>query len=397
MVAPLVEPADELTVDEVRRYSRHLIIPDVGMTGQKRLKNAKVLVIGAGGLGSPALLYLAAAGVGTIGIAEFDEVDESNLQRQIIHTQSDIGKSKAQSARESVLEANPYVNVVLHEERLDNDNVMQVFEGYDLIVDGTDNFATRYMVNDAAYFLGIPYVWGSIYRFDGQASVFAPMLGDDLPCYRCLYPEPPPPGMVPSCAEGGVLGVLCASIGSIQVNEAIKLITGIGDPLVGRLTVYDALEMTYRNVRVRKDPTCVVCGASPEITLETGLIDYEAFCGTISDAAADAARDSTISVRELKDMLDAEKDIFLVDVREPNEYEIVSIPGATLIPKDRILSGEVLAELPNDKPIVLHCKTGARSAEALAVLKGAGFSDAVHVGGGVVAWVNQIDPSQPVY
>ena len=239
----LVEPAAELSTDEVRRYSRHLIIPDVGMAGQKRLKNAKVLVIGAGGLGSPALLYLAAAGVGTLGIAEFDEVDESNLQRQIIHGMSDIGRPKAESAKESIAEVNPYVEVIVHNERLDNDNVLQVFEGYDLIVDGTDNFATRYMVNDAAYFLKIPYVWGSIYRFDGQASVFAPTLADDAPCYRCLYPEPPPPGMVPSCAEGGVLGVLCASIGSIQVNEAIKLITGIGDPAVGKLVIYDALEM----------------------------------------------------------------------------------------------------------------------------------------------------------
>ena len=257
---PLVEPADELTIDEVRRYSRHLIIPDVGMTGQKRLKNAKVLVIGAGGLGSPALLYLAAAGVGTLGIAEFDEVDESNLQRQVIHGQSDIGKAKALSAKESIAETNPYVEVVLHEERLDNDNVMQVFEGYDLIIDGTDNFATRYMVNDAAYFLGIPYVWGSIYRFDGQASVFAPSLGDEAPCYRCLYPEPPPPGMVPSCAEGGVLGVLCAAIGSIQVNEAIKLLTGIGDPAVGKLVIYDALELEWRKLKVRKDPNCALCG-----------------------------------------------------------------------------------------------------------------------------------------
>ena len=263
-LAPLVEPADELTIDEVRRYSRHLIIPDVGMSGQKRLKNAKVLVIGAGGLGSPALLYLAAAGVGTLGIAEFDEVDESNLQRQIIHGQSDIGKSKAQSAKESIAETNPYVDVVLHEERLDNDNVMQVFEGYDLIVDGTDNFATRYMVNDAAYFLGIPYVWGSIYRFDGQASVFAPTLAEDAPCYRCLYPEPPPPGMVPSCAEGGVLGVLCASIGSIQVNEAIKLITGIGDPLVGQLVIYDALELELAQAEGAQGPQLRAVRRAPD-------------------------------------------------------------------------------------------------------------------------------------
>ncbi len=392
---PLVEPADELTIDEVRRYSRHLIIPDVGMTGQKRLKNAKVLVIGAGGLGSPALLYLAAAGVGTIGIAEFDEVDESNLQRQIIHGQSDIGKSKAQSAKESIAEANPLVDVVLHEERLDNDNVMGIFEQYDLIVDGTDNFATRYMVNDAAVLLGKPYVWGSIYRFDGQASVFWAEQG---PCYRCLYPEPPPPGMVPSCAEGGVLGVLCASIGSIQVNEAIKLLTGIGEPLLGKLMIYDALEMEYRKIKVRKDPNCAICGENPTVT---GLIDYDAFCGAISDEAADAAADATISVATLESMLkereNGERDFVLVDVREPNEFEINRIPGSVLIPKGDFLNGTAFEQLPQDKQVVLHCKSGVRSAEALAVVKGAGFSDAIHVGGGVVAWVNQIDPSQPSY
>jgi adenylyltransferase/sulfurtransferase len=368
------------------------------MTGQKRLKNAKVLVVGAGGLGSPALLYLAAAGVGTLGIVDFDVVDESNLQRQIIHGQSDIGKPKALSAKESIEEANPFVEVVLHEERLDSTNVFGIFEPYDLIIDGTDNFATRYLVNDAAVLLGKPYVWGSIYRFDGQASVFwADAPGGQAPCYRCLYPEPPPPGMVPSCAEGGVLGVLCASIGSIQVNEAIKLIAGIGEPLVGRLMIYDALEMTYRTVNVRKDPECVVCGKNPEITVETGLIDYEEFCGTISTEAAEAAKGSTISVRDLKAMVDAGKDFYLVDVREPNEFEIVSIPGATLIPKDLILSGEALSGLPQEKPVVLYCKTGQRSAETLAVLKGAGFADAVHVGGGVVAWASQIDTSLPTY
>ncbi|WKN47508.1 adenylyltransferase/sulfurtransferase MoeZ [Nocardioides sp. Arc9.136] len=395
---PLVEPADELTIDEVRRYSRHLIIPDVGMTGQKRLKNAKVLVIGAGGLGSPALLYLAAAGVGTLGIAEFDEVDESNLQRQIIHGQSDIGKSKAVSAQESIAEANPYVEVVLHEERLDNDNVMDVFRGYDLIVDGTDNFATRYMVNDAAYFLGIPYVWGSIYRFDGQASVFAPTMADDAPCYRCLYPEPPPPGMVPSCAEGGVLGVLCAAIGSIQVNEAIKVLTGIGDPAIGKLVIYDALELEWRKLKVRKDPNCALCGENPTVT---GLIDYDAFCGAISDEAADAAAGSTISVTQLEHMLkereEGTRDFVLVDVREPNEYEINKIPGSVLIPKGEFLNGSALEKLPADKQVVMHCKSGVRSAETLAIVKGAGYADAVHVGGGVVAWVNQIDPSQPSY
>ena len=388
---PLVEPAAELTVDEVRRYSRHLIIPDVGMTGQKRLKNAKVLCVGAGGLGSPALLYLAAAGVGTLGIVDFDVVDESNLQRQVIHGQSDIGRSKAESARDSIREINPYVNVIVHKERLDSDNAMQIFADYDLIVDGTDNFATRYLVNDACVLLGKPYVWGSIYRFDGQASVFWAEYG---PCYRCLYPEPPPPGMVPSCAEGGVLGVLCASIGSIQVNEAIKLITGIGEPLAGRLMIYDALEMTYRSVKVRKDPECPVCGKNPTVT---ELIDYEEFCGAVSEEAQEAAAGSTITARQLKDMQDADENIFLVHVREPNEYEIVSIPGSVLIPKGEFLSGAALERLPQDKRVVLHCKSGARSAECLAIVKDAGFSDAVHVGGGVLSWVATIDPSLPSY
>ena len=388
---PLVTPAADLSVDEVRRYSRHLIIPDVGMTGQKRLKNARVLCVGAGGLGSPALLYLAAAGVGTLGVIDFDVVDESNLQRQIIHGQSDIGRPKAESARDSIKEINPYVEVIVHETQLDSDNALEIFAQYDLIVDGTDNFATRYLVNDACVLLGKPYVWGSIYRFDGQASVFWAEHG---PCYRCLYPEPPPPGMVPSCAEGGVLGVLCASIGSIQVNEAIKLIVGIGDPLAGRLMIYDALEMSYRTVRVRKDPECPICGKNPTIT---GLIDYDAFCGTVSEDAQQAAAGSTITATELKEMLDRGDDIFLVDVREPNEYEIVSIPGAVLIPKDQFLSGAALERLPQDKRVVLHCKSGARSAECLVVLKNAGFADASHVGGGVLAWISQVDPSLPAY
>ncbi|GAA3943151.1 adenylyltransferase/sulfurtransferase MoeZ [Actinomadura viridis] len=389
---PLVEPAAELTRDEVNRYSRHLIIPDVGMAGQKRLKNAKVLVVGAGGLGSPALMYLAAAGVGTLGIIDFDVVDESNLQRQVIHRQSSLGKPKAESAADAVREINPLIEVVVHNTALDRDNIMDIFGRYDLIVDGTDNFATRYMVNDAAVLLGKPYVWGSIYRFDGQASVFWAEHG---PCYRCLYPEPPPPGMVPSCAEGGVLGVLCASIGSIQVNEAIKLVAGVGEPLVGRLMIYDALEMNYRQVKVRKDPECPLCGKNP--TQTELLEDYEAFCGAVSEEAAEAVVDATISATELKAMQDRGEDIFLVDVREPNEYEIVAIPGATLIPKGEFLDGSALERLPQDKKIVLHCKSGVRSAEALAVVKNAGFSDAVHVGGGVLAWVKQIDPSLPSY
>ena len=388
---PLVEPAETLTIDEVRRYSRHLIIPDVAMAGQKRLKNARVLCIGAGGLGSPALMYLAAAGVGTLGIIDFDVVDESNLQRQIIHGQRDIGRSKAQSARDSVLEINPLVTVNLHEQRLDAANVMEIFADYDLLVDGTDNFATRYLVNDACVLLHKPYVWGSIYRFDGQASVF---WADHGPCYRCLYPEPPPPGMVPSCAEGGVLGVLCGSVGAIQVTEALKLLTGIGEPLLGSLMVYDALEMEYRKIKVRKDPDCAVCGEHPTVT---ELIDYEAFCGVVSDEAQQAAIGSTITAAELKDLLDSDKPVYLVDVREPAEFEIVSIPGATLIPKDEILRGDALASLPQDKQIVMYCKTGVRSAETLAAVKNAGFQDAVHVQGGVTAWVNQVDPSLPSY
>ena len=392
---PLVAPAADLSVEEVMRYSRHIIIPEVAMDGQKRLKNARVLAIGAGGLGSPVLVYLAAAGVGTIGVVDFDVVDESNLQRQIIHGQSDVGRPKAESARDSIREINPHVDVVLHQERLDSTNVMDIFADYDLIVDGTDNFATRYLVNDAAVLLGKPYVWGSIFRFDGQASVFWAEHG---PCYRCLYPEPPPPGMVPSCAEGGVLGVMAGTMGTIQANEAIKLITGVGEPLLGSLLVYDALETSFRKVRIRKDPECAVCGKNPTVT---ELIDYDAFCGTVSQEAADAARDSTISVLELKDKLDrrerGEEDFVLIDVREPAEFEIVSIPGAVLIPKNEFLMGDALSQLPQDRPIVLHCKVGGRSAEVLAVVKAAGFADAVHVGGGVVAWVSQVEPDKPTY
>jgi adenylyltransferase/sulfurtransferase len=386
---PLVEPAAELTRDEVARYSRHLIIPDLGVGGQKRLKNARVLVIGAGGLGAPTLLYLAAAGVGTIGIVDFDVVDESNLQRQIIHGVSDIGRSKAQSARDSIAEVNPLVDVRLHEERLERHNAVDLFEQYDLILDGTDNFATRYLVNDAAVLAHKPYVWGSIYRFEGQISVF----WEDAPDgrglnYRDLYPEAPPPGMVPSCAEGGVLGILCASIASVMGTEAIKLITGIGEPLLGRLMVYDALEMSYRTITIRKDPS------TPKIT---ELIDYEEFCGVVSDDAAEAAADSTITPRELRELLESGKKVALIDVREPVEWDINHIEGAQLIPKSLINSGEGLAKLPQDRMPVLYCKTGVRSAEALAALKNAGFADAVHLQGGIVAWAKQMQPDMVMY
>jgi adenylyltransferase/sulfurtransferase len=386
---PLVQPAAELTRDEVARYSRHLIIPEIGVDGQKRLKNARVLVIGAGGLGSPALLYLAAAGVGTIGIVEFDVVDESNLQRQIIHGQSDVGRSKAQSARESILEINPLVTVNLHEFRLGTDNAVPLFEQYDLILDGTDNFATRYLVNDASVLAHKPYVWGSIYRFAGQVSVF----WEDAPAgrglnYRDLYPEPPAPGSVPSCAEGGVLGILCASVASVMGTEAIKLITGIGDSLLGRLMVYDALDMTYRTIAIRKDP------ATPKIT---ELIDYDAFCGVVSEDAAAAAADATVTPLELRDMLDSGKPIALIDVREPAEWAINHIEGAELIPKSTLDTGAGLARVPQDRIAVLYCKTGIRSAEALLALKQAGFADALHLQGGIVAWARQLEPDMVMY
>jgi molybdopterin/thiamine biosynthesis adenylyltransferase/rhodanese-related sulfurtransferase len=386
---PLVEPAAELTRDEVARYSRHLIIPDLGVDGQKRLKNARVLVIGAGGLGAPTLLYLAAAGVGTIGIVDYDVVDESNLQRHIIHGVSDIGRSKAQSARDSIAEVNPLVDVRLHEVRLEPQNAVELFEQYDLILDGTDNFATRYLVNDAAVLAHKPYVWGSIYRFEGQVSVFwehAP--GGRGLNYRDLYPEAPPPGMVPSCAEGGVLGVLCASIASVMGTEAIKLITGIGESLLGRLMVYDALEMSYRTITIRKDPS------TRKIT---ELIDYEEFCGVVSEDTADAAADSSITPRELRDLLDSGKKVALIDVREPVEWAINHIDGATLIPKSMISSGEGLAKLPADRVPVLYCKTGVRSAEALAAVKKAGFADALHLQGGIVAWAKQMQPDMVMY
>ena len=388
----LVEPGGPLTPAETQRYSRHLLIPEIGIDGQRRLKNARVLCVGAGGLGSPALMYLAAAGVGTIGIVEFDTVDVSNLQRQIIHGESDIGRPKAESARDRVREINPHVNVVLHQQRLDASNALELFTDYDLIVDGTDNFATRYLINDACVLLGKPYVWGSIYRFDGQASVFWSTHG---PCYRCVFPTPPPAGSVPSCAEGGVLGVACASIASIQVTEAVKLIVGFGDSLLGRLVVFDATSMEYQQLPVRKNPSCAVCGEHPTVT---ELIDYELFCGIAPAPAADA---SAIDAATLRDRLAArergEDDFLLIDVREPGEFDIVRIPGSVLTPKDEFLVGDATAHLPAGARIVLHCKSGKRSADVLAHLHAQGFVDAVHLDGGILAWIRDVDPSLPTY
>jgi adenylyltransferase/sulfurtransferase len=386
---PLVEPARELSREEIARYSRHLIIPDVGMTGQKRLRNARVLLIGAGGLGAPNAMYLAAAGVGTIGLVDFDVVDASNLQRQVIHGTSDIGRPKLDSARDSIAEINPGVEVVLHPVRLSSENARELVRQYDLVVDGSDNFPTRYLVNDACVLEGKPYVWGSIYRFDGQMSVFWAEHG---PCYRCLYPEPPPPGMVPSCAEGGVLGVLCGTVGSIQANEAIKLITGVGEPLVGRLMIYDALELSFKDIRVRKDPDCAVCGPNATVT---ELIDYEEFCGVVSDDAQQAVAGSSLVPAELAEMLASGKPLRLVDVRDPHEFEINRIEGAELIPLATL--PERLSDLPQHEPVVVYCKSGQRSAEALALLKQSGFSTAKHLTGGILAYAKTVDPSIPMY
>lgn len=391
---PLVDPGRPLTPDEVARYSRHLIIPAVGMSGQRRLRNAKVLVIGAGGLGSPTLLYLAAAGVGTVSVIDDDTVDSSNLQRQVIHGRADVGRPKVESAADRVAQVNPDTTVVTHRTRLDTDNALDLFAAHDVVIDGTDNFATRYLVNDAAVLTGTPYVYGSIFRFDGQVSVFWAEHG---PCYRCLHPEPPPPGAVPSCAEGGVLGVLCGAIGSAQAAEAIKLITGIGEPLVGRLQVHDSLAARWDQIPLGKDPDCALCGDHP--TQTTLLDDYDAFCGVAGPDASRAAVGHTISVEDLQHRLanGSDREVLLVDVREPAEAEINAIPGSTLVPRGDFLSGAALADLPQDRTLILYCKTGVRSAECLAVLHEAGFTDALHVGGGVAAWVDRIDPTQVRY
>ena len=383
--------AAELTNEEILRYSRHLILPEVNLDGQKRLKAAKVLCIGAGGLGSPLLMYLAAAGVGTIGIVDFDTVDQSNLQRQIIHGAKDVGRLKMQSATETLKDINPNVEIIGYQEAFTSENAMQIVKDFDIVVDGTDNFATRYLTNDVCVLLGKPNVYGSIFRFEGQASVFWAEYG---PCYRCLYPEPPPPGMVPSCAEGGVLGVLPGIVGCIQANETIKLILGIGSPLIGRLLTFNALKMQFRELRLRKDPTCPICGENPTIT---ELIDYEEFCGIRGEEAPAQTVETMdeISVTQLKARMDSGEKLTLIDVREPYEVAIAKIPGAKLIPLGQI--AERAGELDPNSEILLHCRSGKRSADALHILKSKGFTNLKNVTGGILAWSAEVDPSVPQY
>jgi len=380
--------AATLSNHEVARYSRHLIMPEVGMDGQLKLKAASVLCIGAGGLGSPVALYLAAAGVGRIGIVDFDVVDYSNLQRQIIHGTPDVGRPKLDSARDRLNAINPEVTVETHDAAISSDNALELLADYDIIVDGTDNFPTRYLVNDACVLLGKPNVYGSIFRFEGQASVFATK---DGPCYRCLYPEPPPPGLVPSCAEGGVLGVLPGVVGTIQATEVVKLIIGVGEPLINRFMIYDALRMRFRELKLRKDPECPVCGENPTVT---ELIDYEQFCG-ILPASADAEESDDTTVEDLKGRLDRQDGVFVLDVREPQEYQICRIPDSTLIPLGDL--PQRLSELEGHDDMVVHCKSGARSAKAVKLLREAGFSKAKNLRGGILAWIDRVDPSLPKY
>ncbi len=381
-----------LSNEEVARYSRHLIMPEVGMDGQLKLKAASVLCIGAGGLGSPVAMYLAAAGVGRLGIVDFDVVDYSNLQRQVIHGTPDVGRPKLESARDTLRAINPEVHVETHEVALSSANALDVLRGYDVIVDGTDNFPTRYLVNDACVILGIPNAYGSIFRFEGQASVFG---AQDGPCYRCLYPEPPPPGLVPSCAEGGVLGILPGVVGTIQATETVKLVMGVGEPLVGRFLVYDALRMRFRELKLRKDPDCPVCGDNPTVT---ELIDYEQFCGITPAAPAPepaAGAGDEATVEQLKARLDSGDGVFILDVREPQEYRICSIPGSTLIPLGDLPSR--LAELEGRGEMIVHCKSGVRSAKAVKLLREAGYAQARNLKGGILRWIDAVDPSLPKY
>jgi len=381
----------ELTQDDLTRYSRHLILPEVGVEGQRKLKAARVLCVGAGGLGSPLALYLAAAGVGTLGLVDFDVVDASNLQRQIIHFTADIGRKKLDSAEEKLKALNPALNVVKHETMLSSANALDILKDYDIVADGTDNFPTRYLVNDACVLLGKPNAYGSIFRFEGQASVFA---AKDGPCYRCLYPEPPPPGLVPSCAEGGVLGILPGLIGVIQATEAIKLILGIGEPLIGRLLLVDALKLRFRELKLRKNPDCPVCGTHPTVTK---LIDYEQFCGIRPETKEEQAVKNGVpqlSVKELKRRMDAGENLFILDVREPFEYQIANI-GGKLIPQNEV--PQRLAEIDRDREIIVQCKSGNRSQRIAEFLKQSGYPKVANVSGGILAWSDQVDPSVPKY
>jgi adenylyltransferase/sulfurtransferase len=382
------KPEAVLSNDEILRYSRHLIIPEVGMEGQQKLKAAKVLCIGAGGLGSPLALYLTAAGVGTLGIVDFDVVDYTNLQRQIIHSTADVGRKKLDSAAEKLKAINPYINLRTFDTRLTSANALELFREFDIIADGTDNFPTRYLVNDACVLTGKPNVYGSIFRFEGQASVFATEEG---PCYRCLYPEPPPPGLVPSCAEGGVLGILPGLVGVIQATETIKLILGQGDPLIGRLLLVDALGMKFRELKLRKSPDCPVCGTNPTVTQ---LIDYNEFCGVRGEEAPVASDMPAITVEELKQQLDSKKDLFILDVREPHEYQICNLNGY-LIPLGDL--PKRVHELDSSRDIVAHCRSGVRSGKAVTFLRQAGFKKVHNLTGGILAWADKIDPKMPKY
>lgn len=382
-------PPEELSHDEITRYSRHLIMPEVGMEGQKKLKKASVLCVGAGGLGSPLTFYLAAAGVGRIGIVDFDVVDFSNLQRQILHSTVDVGRSKLESAREKLEGLNPNVKIETHETMLTSSNALELFENYDIIADGTDNFPTRYLVNDACVLTGKPNVYGSIFRFEGQASVFATA---DGPCYRCLYPEPPPPGLVPSCAEGGVLGILPGLVGLIQATEVIKLMLETGESLVGRLMLFDALKMSFRELKLRKNPDCPACGDDPTVTK---LIDYEMFCGITAERREESSGIQEITAMELKSELDQDDDIFLLDVRKPVEYDICRIEGSHLIPLDELLNR--VHELDTARNIVAYCRSGARSAKAIEMLQEVGFKQLRNLEGGILAWADSVDPSIPQY
>ncbi|GAB4576122.1 MAG: molybdopterin-synthase adenylyltransferase MoeB [Anaerolineae bacterium] len=389
-----IDPASVvLSHEEIRRYSRHLILPEVGIEGQKKLKAASILLIGTGGLGSPLALYLAAAGIGRLGLVDYDVVDESNLQRQIIHGTSDVGRPKLDSAAETIADINPFVEIEKYNVPLTSENALEIIDRYDVIIDGTDNFPTRYLVNDACVLLGKPNVYGSIFRFEGQASVFYAKEG---PCYRCLFPTPPPPGLVPSCADGGVLGILPGTIGTIQATEAIKLIVGMGEPLIGRLLLYDALEMTFDTIKLRKNPNCPVCGPNPTVT---ELIDYEQFCGMPAHDHSTYEEGTTpvrgITVDEVKARLDAGDNLILLDVREPLEWQISHVDGALCIPKAEVLAH--LDELPQDRDIVVFCKTGIRSADVIRVLQARGYSRLYNMAGGINAWARQIDPSQPIY